>query len=451
MRRRAPPALGCAIHSADLPNLVDGEAGDARRLFQAGLVGGDRLVEVLGRRRDERFVGPALFGDVSEPGIEQREVRARIDREVHHAILAGFHLAGVDRHGAAWIDDDDAALLDRFRAELGLLLVHRGAAQIRNPVIEEVIGLSFERIGADRDDGVGELGVLVAVVEFAHAHVAGGMYLRIVGGAIVDADVLHLHGAEIELAGAPGVLVAAAGATVIVGRDEQAVFAHVVDDADGDASDEIECIVPTRRLHLAVAPDHRIGEALQLRVALARVAHLRDAGAAHRAKAGIHHAVLVRLDDDMHVFAVLLYDVVHRRRIPGCGLRFLLLAEVDAELVLSGRGAALLVGRPSVGLVATADDAVVAGDVEFLGVLGDDRKPVDLTLVSHCFLPLQDVGQPAVQKLVDAFGVDVALGVDAQHVLREVLCRLAPDLLAAGLAIETRVVAGAIQGAVGLL
>ena len=62
-----------------------------------------------------------------------------------------------------------------------------------NPVIEEVVGLGFERVGADRNDGVGEFGVLVAVVQFAHAHVARGMDFGIVGRTIVDADVLHLH------------------------------------------------------------------------------------------------------------------------------------------------------------------------------------------------------------------------------------------------------------------
>ena len=267
------------------------------------------------------------------------------------------------------------------------LLVHRGAAQIRHPVIQEIVGLGFERVGADRDDGVGKLGILVAVVQFADAHVARGVDFGIVGRPVVDADVLHLHGAEIELAGAPGVLVAAAGAAVVEGGDEQAVLAHVVDDRDGDARDEIERIVPAGRLHLAVAPHHRIGQALQLRVARARIAHLGHARAAHRAEARIHHAVLVRLDDDVHVLAVLPDDVVHRRRIPRGRLGGLLLAEVDAELVLIRRRAALLVHRPRVGLVAAADDAVVAGDVEFLRVLRDDRKAVDLTLVSHGFLP----------------------------------------------------------------
>ena len=113
----------------------------------------------------------------------------------------------------------------RLVAELALLLVQRRAAQVRHPVIEEIVGLGFERVGADRHDGVGELGILVAVVQFADAHVAGGMDLGIVGRPVVDADVLHLHGAEIELAGAPGVFVAAAGAAMVEGRDEQPVLA----------------------------------------------------------------------------------------------------------------------------------------------------------------------------------------------------------------------------------
>ena len=387
---RAPAGaalLGLRDPFGGLPYLIDSEAGEARRLFEARLVAGDRLVEVLGRGGDERLIGPALFGDVGEPSVEQRKIGAGIDREMHDAILAGFNLAGVHRHGAARIDDDDAALLDRLRAELGLLLVHRGPAQIRNPVIEEIIGLGFQRVGADGDDGVGKFGVLVTVVELAHAHVARGMDLGVVGWTIVDADILHLHGAEIELAGAPSILVAAAGAAMVESGDEQAVFAHVVDDADGDAGDEIERVVPARRLHLTVPPDHGVGEPLQLRVALARIAHFGDAGAAHRAETRIHHALVVGLDDDVDVLAVLLDDVVHRGRVPGGRFGRLLLAEIDTECVLIRRGAALLVGRPGVGMIAAADDAVVADDVEFLCILRDDRKPVDLSLVGHCFLP----------------------------------------------------------------
>ena len=74
-------------------------------------------------------------------------------------------------------------------------------------------------------------------------------------------------------------------------------------------------------------------------------------------------------------------------RVPGGGFGRLLLAEVDAELVLVRRRAALLVDGPCIGFVAAADDAVVAGDVELLRVLRDDREAVDLTFVSHGFLP----------------------------------------------------------------
>ena len=114
---------------------------------------------------------------------------------------------------------------------------------------------------------------------------------------------------------------------------------------------------------------HRSGKALQLRITLARIAHFGDAGTAHRTEPGIHHAVVVWLDDDMHVFAILLDDVVHRRRVPGRGLGRLLLGKIGAEHVLAWRGAALLVGRPSVGMITAADDAVVADDVELLGIL----------------------------------------------------------------------------------
>ena len=254
-------------------------------------------------------------------------------------------------------------------------------------MIEEVVGLGFERVGADREDGVGEFGILVAVVEFADAHVARRVDLGIVGRAIVNADVLDLHRAEIELARAPGVLVAATGAAMVEGRDEEAVLTLLVDDRNRDPGDEVERIVPARRLHLAIAPDHRVGEPLQLGVALAAVAHLGDAGAADRTETGVDDAVLVRLDDDMHVAAVLLDDVVHRGRVPGRCLRILLLRQVDAELVVRRGGSALLVHVPRIGVIAAADDAVVANDIVLLGIRGDDRKLTDLTLVSHLILP----------------------------------------------------------------
>jgi hypothetical protein len=85
----------------------------------------------------------------------------------------------------------------------------------------------------------------------------------------------------------------------------------------------------------------------------------------------------------MDVFAVLLHDVVHRRRVPGDGLRALLLAQIDAELIVARRRAALPVDVPAEGLVAATDDAEVADDIVLGGVSRDDRQTVDVALVSH--------------------------------------------------------------------
>src|SRR5918994_7224407 len=63
--------------------------------------------------------------------------------------------------------------------------------------------------------------------------------------------------------------------------------------------------------------------------------------------------------------------------------------------------------------------------------------------------PLSEhVRQAAVDQLVHAFGIDVAVLVHPERVLRKVLRRMPPGLLAAGLAVEDRVVAGAIEGPV---
>ena len=218
-----------------------------------------------------------------------------------------------------------------------------GPAQVRDPVIEKIVGLGLVGIGADGEDGVGKLGILVAVVELANAHVARGVHLGIVGRAVVDADVLDLHRLEIELARAPGILVAAAGAAVVEGRDEEVVLAAgLLEHGDRHARDEVKRVVPGRGLHLAVAEHHRVRQTLLLRRPRARVAHLRHARAADRAKAGVHLAGLVGLDDDVHVLPVLLHDVVHRGRVPGVGLGVLLLGKIGFEDVLGS-----VRGRPA--------------------------------------------------------------------------------------------------------
>ena len=90
---------------------------------------------------------------------------------------------------------------------------------------------------------------------------------------------------------------------------------------------------------------------------------------------------------EVDVAAVLLDDVVHRGRVPGVRLGALLARKIGAERVFTGGRAALLVHRPSVGVIAAADDAVVAGDVVFRGVRRNDGQTVHVSLVSHFILP----------------------------------------------------------------
>ena len=227
-----------------LLDLVDREARDFGRLLQRGLVRTHRLVEAGRAGGEELLVHPALLGDVGQPGVEQREIGAGVDREVQDIVLARLDLAGVDRDGAARVDDHDSRGRMRLARQLGFLLRRRGAAQVRDPVVQEVVGLGLERVGADGDDRVGQLGVFVAVVQLAHAHVAGGVDLAVVGRAVVDPDVLDLHRLEIELAGAPGVLVAAAGPAMVEGRDEQPVVALLLDHPGGDLGHQRQGVVP---------------------------------------------------------------------------------------------------------------------------------------------------------------------------------------------------------------
>ena len=203
----------------------------------------------------------------------------------------------------------------------------------------------------------------------------------------MDPDVADLHRLEIELAGAPGVLVAAAGAAVVEGGHEHAVLALLLDHPPRDLGDQRERVVPAGRHHRAVAPDQGIGQPLHLAEGGARVGFLGQARAADRAQARVHDAARIGLDHDLHVAAVLADDVVHRGRVPGLGLGRLLLAEIDAELVVVRRRAALAVDVPGVRLVAAADDAEVADDVVLLRVGRDDRQAVDMSLVGHDRLP----------------------------------------------------------------
>ena len=129
----------------------------------------------------------------------------------------------------------------------------------------------------------------------------------------------------------------------------------------------------------------------------------------------------IGLDDEVNVFPVLLDDVVHRRGSTSSASSASCCFERSTPNLLCARArAALLVDVPGVGLVAAADDAELADDVVLLGVRRDDREPIDMALECHGSA-LQHVRQAAVKQLVDAFGVDVALGVDPQQILGKVL------------------------------
>ena len=227
MRRRAPPCFGSAIQAAALRMSSGASPVICCRLFDACLVRLHGVVVVRSVLAAMKAWSIQPFAAISrEQRVEQRQVGARLDRQVQHVLRARLGLAGGDGGCAARIDEDDARSRDRLAcAELGALLVQAGAAQVGHPVVQEIVCLRLQRVGADRDDGVGELGVLVAVVQLRHAHVAGAVHLAVVGRPVVDADVLDLHALEIELAGRPGVLVAAASAAMVVSRDDQPVLA----------------------------------------------------------------------------------------------------------------------------------------------------------------------------------------------------------------------------------
>ena len=136
--------------------------------------------------------------------------------------------------------------------------------RIRHPMVQEVVGLGLQGVRSDRHDRVGEFSVLVAIVELAYSHIASRMHLGVVSRPIVNADVLDLHCAEVELSRAPCIFVAAAGPAVIESRNVQAVLALGVDHRCRHARNKVERVVPAGRLHLTIAPYHRFGQPLLL-------------------------------------------------------------------------------------------------------------------------------------------------------------------------------------------
>ena len=290
---------------------------------------------------------------------------------MQHILCSRHLLTTVHRHGAAGIDDDNL----------------RPVLHPLDHVVQEQVGLALHRVGAHQHDRVGQLVILIGIVQLVHAHVAGRMNLGIVGGAVVDAAVLDLHRPEIELAGAPGVLIPARRTAMVEHGDIEIVLVVLVDHAGRDTGDEVECVIPACGLPCAIAPDHRFGQALLLGAGDVGPPVLGHPCTADRAEAGVHLAIHVRLDDQMDVLPVLLDHVIHGRRIPSLGFRTLLGGEIDAKLVRCGIRATLLLERPCIGFVAASHDTVVAGDVVFPGIRRDDRQAVDVAFVSH-FRPL---------------------------------------------------------------
>lgn len=102
-----------------------------------------------------------------------------------------------------------------------------------------------------------------------------------------------------------------------------------------------------------------------------------------------------------------------------------------------GCSSTLFVHRPAIGMVAAANDTVVARYIVLGGIGGDNGESVNLTLESHDEIPsLQYVAEAAVEKLIHTVGMNVALVVNVEHVLRKVLGCLTPDLLATGFNIK---------------
>ncbi|MDT4849735.1 hypothetical protein FQZ97_838630 [compost metagenome] len=245
-------------------------------------------------------------------------------------------------------------------------------------MVQEVVGLRFVGVGTGAQDAVGQLGVFVAVVQLAHAHVARGVALGVVGRAVVNAHHLGFQRAEHQLASTPGVLEAAASAAVVEAVVEQAVRAVVVKDLLGQASVDREGLLPAGVQPLVAALDARVLQAFAAD-AVVRVHVAGHLAAARAGEAAVHGAFLVGNDHDVPLLAALVGDGVGHRPGQGGGKRRQLGAEVQSQRVLVRGAAAFGVVIPLVGVVATSDDAEVAGHVGLLRVFrGQCDAVVDL-------------------------------------------------------------------------
>ncbi len=198
---------------------------------------------------------------------------------------------------------------------------------------------------------------------------------------------------EIEFAGRPGVLVAAAGAAMIVGGDDQPVFALRLDHAPRHLGDQLDRIVPGGRRRAAIAPDQRFGQPLALRAGDRRIGELADLARrawsrARSSRSQSWSGMTTRCTSRPFCLTMLYIDGLNQ-----CGRHSAPAAWSGStpKAFCAGLRAALPVDRPGEGVIAAADDAEVADDVVDLRVLRRDRQAVDVALVRpwHASLSLQ--------------------------------------------------------------
>ena len=252
-------------------------------------------------------------------------------------------------------------------------------------MVQKVIGLRLVRVGTDTENAVGQLRIFVTVVQFTDAHLARGVTFRVVGGPVVNSHHWCLEGAEHQLARAPGVFKAAAGAAVVKAIEQNAAGAIVVENLLGQSCVQRQRVVPAGVQPLVAAKDARIFQAFTAD-AIGRVHIRRHLAATRRRQTAVYRAFLVGHDHDVPALACFVADGVghrlgHRQR-----HRWHLAGEVHSERVLISRASAFAAGIPFVNVIAAADDAEVACHVGLLRVFGRQRDPV-FHLGAHAGMP----------------------------------------------------------------
>ncbi|KAF0137771.1 MAG: hypothetical protein FD153_1610 [Rhodospirillaceae bacterium] len=245
-----------------LDELGDRDARCLGAIFQAHAVGFDGVFKAARVLGDVLLVVPAFVHHIREQSVEECRIGARLDIQMQHVFFACNLFADGNGGGAARIHDDDFGRCGSLTREPFLLFVYCGARQVGHPVVQEVVRLGLVGVGARTEDGVGDLGIFVAVIQLTHAHFPRGMALGVVGRTVVDADHRGLQRTEHQLAGAPGVLEAAPSTTVVKAIVEQTRRTIIVQDLLGQAGIEGHGVVPPRVQPLVASENTRIFETL---------------------------------------------------------------------------------------------------------------------------------------------------------------------------------------------